>query len=86
MQGQITVVLSEISKTVAFFMKHSGSIMCKVTSNQHRCTEIIGGFEMPGVLRFKADPAMIETLKSLLQVSETIFPPTAEGSAYDMFL
>ena len=53
-------------KTVAFFMKHSGSVTCKVTSSQHRCAEIARGFEMPCMLRFTADLAMTERLKSLL--------------------
>ena len=46
-KGQITVgyVPCEISKTVAFFMQHSGSITCKVTSNQHRHTEIEGALK-----------------------------------------
>ena len=56
----------EISKTVAFFMKHSRSVTCKVTSSQHRHTEIVRGFEMPCMLRFTADLAVIERLKSLL--------------------
>ena len=43
-KGQITVgyVPHEITKTVAFFMKHSGRVTCKVTSSQYRCTEIAG--------------------------------------------
>ena len=65
---QITVghVPREISKTVAFFMKHGGIVTCKVTSGQYRHSLIAGGLEIPCTIRFTADPAMIERLKSLL--------------------
>ena len=57
-----------------------------MTSSQHRCIEIVGGFKMPFVLSFTADPAMAERLKSLLSLNEKYFSPTAEGGAYDIFL
>lgn len=67
-KGQITVghVPREISKTVAFFIKHGGIVVCKVMSSQHRHSEIAGGLEIPCMIRFTADRAMIERLKSLL--------------------
>ena len=44
-KGQITVghVPCEISKTVAFFIKHGGIVVCKVISSQHRHSEMGGG-------------------------------------------
>ena len=45
-----------------------GIIVCKVTSSQHRHSEIAGCLEIPCMIRFTADTAMIKRLKSLLQV------------------
>lgn len=67
-RGQKTVghIPREISKTVAFFIKHGGILTCSVLSEQHRHSEIAGGLEIPCQLKFSAQPAMIEKLKTLL--------------------
>ena len=69
------------------FMKHDGIVICKVTSSQHRHSEIAGDFEIPcPIIRFTADPAIIEWLKSLLMVSENIFSFDCRRGAYNIYL
>ena len=68
-QGQKTVghIPREISKTVAFFLKHGGKVSCRVVSEKHQPSDIAkGGLEIPCVYIFSASPAMIKKLKTLI--------------------
>ena len=72
-KSRLDMYRAKLVKLLLFFLKHSGSVNCKVTSSQYRCIEIAEGFKMPFVLSFTADPAMTGRLKSLLSVSEKYF-------------
>lgn len=60
-------VPKEISKLVAFFIKHGGVLKCIVTEGGvYRHSEEAGGLEIPCVMVFSGPTDLVERLKSLL--------------------
>jgi hypothetical protein len=59
----------EISKTVAFFLKHGGHLVAVVSTEKYQHSVVAGGLEVPCKLRFSAQPAIIDRLKSVLKAT-----------------
>ena len=51
-----------ISKAVAFLIKHSGVVSCKVLSAKHRLSSVAEGLEIPCIKTFKAKAAIMQYL------------------------
>lgn len=62
----------ELSKAVASFIKHSRTVTCTITG-QYLHSEIAGGLERPCNIKFLASLVMINKLRTLLQVSQSLF-------------
>lgn len=60
-------VPKEISKLVAFFIKHGGMLKCVVADGgKYKHSEEAGGLEIPCVMVFSGQRDLVERLKTLL--------------------
>ena len=53
----------KISKVVAFFLKHGGTLKCIVTGKYRYSEDTdVGGLEIPCIMKFNAAPRLLEKL------------------------